>query len=228
MMRPVTVHVDRAIPDAPTDLAFTRGSVILTWDDATPVDYADPTTWANPKNEIGFRIERALVTAGLAGPFAEVGTALANVTTFTDNPPDPYETYAYRVIAWNVAGVSLPSAELTVPGLPRATTTVVTSDINPSVVGQLVTFTATVNAPAATGTVQFNIDGVDVGVPQAVSGGVATYATSSLAFGTHPVVATYSGDAAFLASTSPTFDQVVNLTGTTVRPGEQSQPVVRR
>ena len=63
MMRPVTVFVPNAIPDAPV-LTFTRGSVILNWTDGTPVDYLNPATWANPKNEIGFRIERARPPAG--------------------------------------------------------------------------------------------------------------------------------------------------------------------
>ena len=67
MMRPVTVHVARALPDAPV-LSFVRGSVILNWTDGTPVDYANPASWTNPGTaEIGYRIERAEVTDGVAG-----------------------------------------------------------------------------------------------------------------------------------------------------------------
>ena len=46
-----------------------------------------------------------------------------------------------------------------------ASTTVVTSNRNPSVFGQTVTFTARVTPLAATGTVQFRLDGADVGGP---------------------------------------------------------------
>ncbi len=105
MMRPVTVEVPSTAPAAPV-LTFTRGSVILKWTDGTPVDYLTPTTWSNPNNEIGFKIERAEVTGGVAGSYTEIATALANTTTYTDVPPDPTTTYDYRVTAWNKGGSS--------------------------------------------------------------------------------------------------------------------------
>ena len=121
MMRPVSVHVARALPDAPV-LTFTRGSVDLAWTDGTPVDYAQPSTWTNAGTaEVGFRIERAEVTDGVVGAYAVVANAPANSTTYSDNPPDPTATYTYRVIAWNAAGDS-PSNDVTVVGLPKAPT----------------------------------------------------------------------------------------------------------
>jgi hypothetical protein len=84
-----------------------------------------------------------------------------------------------------------------------ATTTTVTSSQNPATVGDPVTFTATV-APVGTGTptgtVQFSIDGTDVGTPQTLVGGTASYSTSGLAAGPHDVSAVYSGDANFADS----------------------------
>jgi hypothetical protein len=119
MMRPVTVHVGRALPTAPV-LSFTRGSVILQWTDGTPVDYANPASWASPGTaEIGYRIERALVTNGVPGPYAVVGSAVANATTYTDVTADPTTTYDYRVVAWNAAGDAVSNA-ITVEGLPVA------------------------------------------------------------------------------------------------------------
>ena len=45
---------------------------------------------ADPKNEIGFRIERAEVTGGVAGAVRRRSPpALANTTTYTDMPADP-------------------------------------------------------------------------------------------------------------------------------------------
>src|SRR4051794_5236871 len=102
MMRPVTVHVGSVAPDAPV-LSFVRGSVILSWTDGTPVDYADPTTWGNPKNEIGYRIERATQADG---PYTLIADALANSTTYTDKPSDPTTTYFYRVSAYNQANIA--------------------------------------------------------------------------------------------------------------------------
>jgi hypothetical protein len=65
------------------------------------------------------------------------------------------------------------------------TSTVVTSNVNPSVLGQLVTFTATVTATSPGsgtpgGTVNFIIDGATVASNVALAGGQATFQTSSL------------------------------------------------
>src|SRR5207253_206100 len=87
------------------------------------------------------------------------------------------------------------------------TSTGVSADINPSVFGQGVQFTATVpaTAPGAgtpTGTVQFEIDGSDAGGPQGLDGqGVASVSTTALALGTHAVTATCLGVSDFTTST---------------------------
>ncbi len=120
MMRPVTVHVPTALPDAPV-LSFTRGSVDLHWTDGTPIVYTDPSTWGGPKSEIGYQVERADVVNDVAGDFTTIGDALANSVTYIDNPPDPTQTYDYRVTAWNAAGGS-PSNVVRVLGLPKAPT----------------------------------------------------------------------------------------------------------
>ncbi|MGV8977832.1 MAG: Ig-like domain repeat protein [Cellulomonas sp.] len=121
MMRPVTVHVARALPAAPV-LTYTRGSVDLAWTDGTPVDYANPSTWTNPGTaEIGYRVERAPVLNGTPDVYAPIAAVGANLTTYVDNPPDPTATYSYRVVAWNAAGDS-PSNVVTVQGLPQAPT----------------------------------------------------------------------------------------------------------
>jgi hypothetical protein len=101
-----------------------------------------------------------------------------------------------------------------------ATTIAVTSSANPSVHGQLVTFTATVSRTGTgvvpTGTVQFRYDGVNLGVPQPLSAaGVATAGISGLTTATHSIVAIYSGDTRYLASTSAALSQVVSLAATT-------------
>ncbi len=311
MMRPVTVHVPRAVPPAPV-LAFRRGSVILEWTDGTPVDYANPSTWTNPGTaEIGYRIERALVTDGVAGPFAEIAKVGANTVTHTDLPADPTQIYDYRVFAYNQAGETssnvirvegIPAAPTALtavvqpePALPSgsqvlvswtnnavnatnvvveravnggafnvlatlapdqqnhldttvspgtysyrvraigptgpsayagpvdavvttaASTTVALGSPNPSLVGQDVTITATVSSAAAaatpTGTVTFTVNGVDtvVGVDAV---GVATHPLTGLAAGAYPVTATYSGDSTFAASNA-TMTQTVNKAATT-------------
>ncbi len=83
------------------------------------------------------------------------------------------------------------------------TTTVVTSSKNPSDVGDIVTFTATITPVSGTdspgGTVQFRDGpsgtGTPIGGPATVTNGVATVQTSTLTAGTHTITADYSGDA---------------------------------
>jgi len=84
------------------------------------------------------------------------------------------------------------------------TTTAVTSSLNPSVLGQQVTFTATVSpvAPGTgtpTGSVDFS-DGVTVIGSGILTGGVATLSTSVLAVGSHTMTTTYAGDGTFNGS----------------------------
>jgi len=90
-----------------------------------------------------------------------------------------------------------------------ATTTTVVSSVNPSSVGQPVTFTATVSGAAPTGTVQF-FDGATSLGSGSLSGSVAALATSSLTAGTHSITANYGGNASNAPSTSPALSQVVN------------------
>jgi hypothetical protein len=101
-----------------------------------------------------------------------------------------------------------------------ATTTTLTSSSPVSGVGEPVTFTATV-APASagagtpTGSVAFSIDGTTVAtVPLNATTGQASYTTSSLAIGTHAVVATFVPNAPFLSSVSSTLTQSVSTAGT--------------
>jgi hypothetical protein len=109
-----------------------------------------------------------------------------------------------------------------------STTTMVSSSANPSVFGQRVTFTATVNvtAPGAgtpTGTVNF-FDGATLLGTGTLSGGVAAFSTSNLAVGNHTITATYSGDSNFIASTSNTLTQTVNKASTTTTVSASANP----
>src|SRR6202011_5042578 len=103
-----------------------------------------------------------------------------------------------------------------------ATTTALSSSVNPSVAGQSVTFTATVtaNAPGAgtpTGTVTFQDGGVNIAgcVNQALVAGSATCGVTYAGVGSHTITALYSGDASFSASTSAPLTQTVNQAATT-------------
>src|SRR5437660_10662828 len=98
------------------------------------------------------------------------------------------------------------------PGSSLSATTLISS-LNPSALGQAVTFTATVKPATGsgtpTGTVTLN-DGATVLGPGTLSGGTATLTTSGLAGGVHSITAVYGGDASFASSTSPVLMQTVN------------------
>jgi TRAP-type C4-dicarboxylate transport system substrate-binding protein len=87
-----------------------------------------------------------------------------------------------------------------------ATTTTLTSSVNPSTSGQAVTFTATVTPSPPNGeAVVFEPLG-----QSPMTGGVATFTTSTLAVGTTKVRAVYEGDLDFITSMSAWLSQVVD------------------
>lgn len=108
------------IPEAPTALHVTVASneeIDLFWTD-------------NATNETGYKIQRK--TSGTN--FIEIGSVVANVTTYSDNSALPNITYTYRVYAINSAGNSiLPSNEdsativIATVTLPEVTTNPITA-----------------------------------------------------------------------------------------------------
>lgn len=126
-----------------------------------------------------------------------VGSALGTLT-FTDNNG-------------SVAG-STQQVQLSGTGITAATSTTLSSSLNPSTWGQAVTFTATVTAAVGTptGSVTFTNGGTTLGTVT-LAGNSASLTVSNLIAGTHSIVASYSGDANFNGSTSSALSQLVNL-----------------
>jgi Bacterial Ig-like domain (group 3)/IPTL-CTERM motif len=157
----------------------------------------------------------SLVQITVAGDIVEApggSSAGSGVVTFHNAPANVSSITINHVITLgNPAGtIYLTCADdAAVVGGPGATTTVVISSLNPSLVGQTVTFTATVTGTTPTGTVQF-FDGVVSLGTGTLAGGIATISTSTLAAGTHSITAVYSGDVDDATSTSPAISQVVN------------------
>jgi FtsP/CotA-like multicopper oxidase with cupredoxin domain len=144
LMRPLVFH-----PAPPTRPATGPGSVSVdatgkvAWTDPTPAALA--TTKGNTANEIGFRVERALVTTSTG--VRKVGTytalapnapvvdprvnTLANATAFQDAPA-PFTDYAYRVVSVNEGGtVASSSVTLTQPPAPPAALTAAVALVAP-------------------------------------------------------------------------------------------------
>lgn len=109
MMRPIKFNVLSTLPVTPSLTASQSGNLVnLAWTDATPANSA--STLGNPANEIGFKIERAPISAGVAGAYVQIANGLANSTTYSEMPPASGD-YSYRVAAYNAAGsaVSAPA-----------------------------------------------------------------------------------------------------------------------
>ena len=116
-----------------------------------------------------------------------------------------------------------------IDGATATTTTALTStSTNPSMAGSSVAFTATVTTSGSnmpTGAVTF-MDGAATLGTGTLSGGVATYTTSSLAVGQHSMTAVYSGDTNNAGSTSSVLTQTVNAANFTLTSKPASTTVI--
>jgi ELWxxDGT repeat protein len=101
-----------------------------------------------------------------------------------------------------------------------ATTTAVTTSVNPIVTGQTLVITATVQAVSpgagtATGMVTFMDNTTSLGTGTLNGAHQATFSTSALAVGTHAITASYGGDNNFTSSVSPILAEVVKTSALT-------------
>ncbi len=147
---------------------------------------------------------QTLGTASLSGNTASLTTSFSTAGTYSISAK-------YNGDGNNSGSTSSTLSEV----INVTTTTTLASSLNPSVVGQAVTFTATVSssagAPPNGETITFKNGSSILGTAQ-LSAGTASLTTSSLAAGIYTITATYPGDATFAASTSPGLRQVVNST----------------
>ena len=151
--------------------------------DQTLVEHYDGTAWsivASPDTSTTLSNRLAGVTATSATDIWAVGTASGGTGT-------------------------TPVDQTLIVGSPPASTTSVTASVSSPVVGQAVTYTATVSGSAAataTGTVSFTDNGAPIpgctSVP--LASGAATCPATAGNAGTHTVAAAYSGDDVHLPS----------------------------
>jgi hypothetical protein len=123
-------------------------------------------------------------------------------------------------LGWIAVAAFLGVVSLGATSQAQTASVVVTSDVNPSVYLQTVTFTANVFPPVATGTVTFkdtlSTTPVQLCINVPLVGGQAQCVKSNLFAGTHFIIARYNGDGVFAATTSAPDTQVVNRAPTTV------------
>lgn len=146
MMRPMIFMVAHKMPIVSVLSSARLGNPVnLTWTDGTPV--SDPTTLGNQANEIGFKVERAVVdTNGTVGTYTQIGSALANQTGYTDNSADLVSMYSYRIVTYNATGSVTSNAVIVEP--PPAAPTGLAATLQ---AGPMINLTWTNNATNATG-----------------------------------------------------------------------------
>jgi Bacterial Ig-like domain (group 3)/Abnormal spindle-like microcephaly-assoc'd, ASPM-SPD-2-Hydin len=142
-----------------------------------------------------------------------ISSGSASVSTTTLTQAAHSITAKYSGDAKFSASTSPTLTETVNVGTKAATSSVVTSSLNPSTTGASVPFTATVSSATAgtiTGTVTFLDGATSLGMSTVGAGGKATLMTSALAQGSHSITAQYGGDANFAGDTSPAFTETVN------------------
>lgn len=204
---------------APSATAIGATTVVVTAKDCSSIAYtgaiagpqtgtatvsAQLTDLATPANAAG----RTVVFSLAGGATVSATTNAAGVATATlpvNGPPRSATVSASFAGAADLEPAST-SSGFQVTTIPTSTAVVA----NPStvIVGNPVTFTASVTPGIGTanpgGSVQFVVDGANFGAPVALSGGTATSAPiSTLGLGYHQVQAIYLGDTNYAGSTSP-------------------------
>lgn len=169
----------------------------------------DSTTFTVTVTSDGASVSGGSITIGSGGssttqPLGELG-----ITTYTTNGLRA-GTHEITATYSGTAVFAGSSDSLTQVVNPRPTTTVLTTSGTPSLVGEPVTFTATVSTSVFTadGSVTFTDGATTLAADVPVSGGSATLTTTALTAGTHTITATYSNTAYFGAS-SASVTQVV-------------------
>ncbi len=167
---------------------------------------------AQPKWAVYYRDQNGgwnSFTASASLP-ASASWSLSSFTT----PPLPAGATALNFGLALVSTGSLTSDDFAVAdaALSAATTTAVSTAPNPSTAGQTVTFTAKVSSGSGTpsGTITFKDGATVLGTGTLSGSGVATFSTSTLTAGTHPISAFYGGGTSFAPSSSAAVNQVVN------------------
>ena len=183
---------------------------------------ATPTiTWANP----------AAITYGTALSLTQldataswtVGGMTVNVPgSFTYNPAagavlsaGSNQTLSVSFTPTDTSDYTSTSATATINVAQHVTTTTLAASTPEGAPGQTITFTASVagGLPSPylpTGSVQFEINGVNVGSPVPLTvNDTAAFSTTEPASGSFKVTAVYSADANFTASTSPAYTETV-------------------
>ena len=152
------------------------------------------------------------VSAGAGG----TGVAMLSISTLTTGKHQITAAYTSSDSNFNGSSTANVLNQQVLAAGVVGTTTQLLSSQNPSEVNQSVTFMATVTANSGnttpSGNVSFQDNGTQIGTGTLNGAGVATFTTTTLTAGNHPITAVYNfdnGNASFAGSTSNTVMQNV-------------------
>lgn len=154
-------------------------------------------------------------------PLNASGVAYYVTSTLTDGNHPFTATYG-----GDADDLSATSPVLNIQVLQTASLTLTSPSPNPSIARSNVHFIATITALQGiqpTGTIAFK-DGATVLGTGLISGGTATFDTTSLAVGTHSIVATYAGDGSTAPISSSAYSQTINAAGASVTLTSSANP----
>lgn len=220
----VSFSLQNALPSVSRS-APQQDTVVFGQPNSDEVTVRGAATGPQPSGSVAFALCGPLGSAiGCATGGADAGTTTltgaTNGTATADSPSKPAGAPGVWCYRASYAGDDSygPSSDaganecFTVT--QAATTTTLSEKPGSPVAGEAITLSAgvTVNAPGAglpTGTVTFTDGGTALGTAAVDASGTATVAIGALPVGQHKLVATYSGDADFLASASSQHDYPV-------------------
>jgi hypothetical protein len=189
---PLSQTVNKDTPVLPTPVVSTNNPTAgtpVTITETIPPGVSGPVTFSDGSTPIG--------TAPIIGGVATITVTLP-LGTDPITASTPGDTN-------NNPAISPPVVVTVVKGAPAVA---VTSSLNPSVVNQAVTFTAS-TPTSATGTITFFDGATALGIGT-LSNGLATLTTSTLIVGSHTITVSYGGDTNNNPATSAPLNQIVN------------------
>jgi hypothetical protein len=208
-----------------------NNSVILT-------DLTSPTTVASDNSQVEVTLGTKATNTGTWGDGRAAGTVTlqASIGTIVQSGGNSNGTWSWSYPTQGKSpgsqmvtitaddghgGVSKSMFMLTIDKAP--TSSAVKADVNPSVFGQPVNFTASVRmgstptgAGLPTGSVTFMDGAATLGTATLDATAHATYSTAALARGNHAVTSVYSGDTNYAGETSLAYGETVNRASTNI------------
>jgi hypothetical protein len=218
--------------DGKFDLAIANssGTVGILLNACCPEITLSPTTL--PTGAVGAGYSQMITASGGADPysFSVTGGSLPNGLSLStggllSGTPNAAGNFTFTVTATDSNGCSGSQSYL-IQIQKAETVTLISSDTNPSVSGQPVNFfvnVTTAGSGTPTGTVTIK-DGTTTLSIKTLVDGLASFNTSSLSVGTHPITVEYSGDDNYNSSTSANLSQIVNKADTTTTIESSSNP----